>query len=94
MEERFAYGVDGSVRHADPDRDGELDEILGLNTAALRGLRRAALRGLVDGLRKRQAGSWSRQLLEQELNRLVAEDPAPEHLGLLVFWLRRSLARR
>lgn len=91
VDEQFRYSADGSVRHADPAADAELDDVLNLNAAMLREARTEALNGMIRGLQLRSGGSWSRGLVERALTRL---EPSEPHLAYLRWWLRRKLARR
>lgn len=93
-EEDFSYRSDGTIVHADPELDRQLNEVLQLNTPMLRQHRRATLSAFIEAMSRRSEGSWSRGALERELQRRLSRERLDPYCMVVVGWLRRRLRKR
>jgi uncharacterized protein (TIGR02646 family) len=95
VEEWVRFGGDGRVYSNDRELDRELNDVLNLNLAFLMNNRKATLTGFIDALPR--AGSLQRTTLERWLRRWNGEsgtDELQEYCQVIVYWLRKRLARR
>ena len=94
VEELIRYLANGTIASLDIQLDGELREVLNLNAAHLRYGRLAALRALKRMLNVR--GSLTKKQWEKLLGEwsgtLHTNDLQP-FCGVIVYWIRRKLAR-
>lgn len=90
-EDDFSYTEQGRIQSRNPESQQDLDEVLNLNEATLTRARIAAL----DELRKRlqqklgARGAWTRDALGRERDALRAQQPLPELIGVLEYWIVR-----
>jgi uncharacterized protein (TIGR02646 family) len=93
--ERFVhYEADGRIRSHEPTFDAQLNEVLGLNVPILKNNRKAVLEAFKTALLKR--GELSRTTLERwlsEWNGDLDQNELPEFCQVVVYWLRKRLAR-
>ncbi len=94
VEEQIHYLSDGRIASTDAAFDAELSGVLNLNVSLLRNGRLAALRALQKALRVRGT------LTKQQWERLLAEWSGTSHTndlrpfcGVIVYWIRKKLAR-
>ena len=94
VEELIRYLPDGTITASDEMFNAELSVVLNLNAAHLKNGRVAALRALQEMMRKR--GTLNRQRWE----RLLGEWNGQSHTndlrpfcGVIVYWIRKKLAR-
>ncbi len=96
IEERVRYDSDGLIRSASPVFDGELDSILNLNTAVLKGNRKAVLDGIVEWWKFEKAricGPVPRARFERERAKLLAGNELREFCQVAVWWIDQRLRR-
>ena len=94
VEELVRYLPDGAIASSDVQFDGELSGILNLNAAHLRNGRLAVLRALQKTMKVR------RSLTKQQWEKLLGEwsgtshtNPLMPFCGVIVYWIRKKLAR-
>ena len=94
VEELIRYLPDGTIAASDGTFNAELSDVLNLNAAHLKNGRVSALRALQAMMRKR--GTLNRQRWE----RLLGEWSGQSHTndlrpfcGVIVYWIRKKLAR-
>jgi len=89
----FRYHADGRISHQDPELDRQLNEVLHLNTPAIRRRRQATLDGFIRAMSQRK-GTWPRAVLERELTRRLEKNPLDPYCMVIAGWLRRKLRQR
>jgi len=94
VEEFLRYGPDGTIRSDDPDFETEINDVLNLNLPFSIRNRKATLDGFVGALAKR--GELPRRQLERwlaEWNGEAVDDELNEYCQVIVYWLKKRLAR-
>ena len=93
IEDRIRYGSDGTIMSDDKEFDALLSEILNLNNDLLKRKRK----GVLDGFTKVIShGEISREKLEHWINIWNGEhnnNDLREYCQIVVFWLRKRMAR-
>jgi uncharacterized protein (TIGR02646 family) len=95
IEDLILYGNDGSVTSNNKQLNREINEVLNLNTIALKNRRKAALDGFKDGLRCYQ-GKIKKPTLERWLNDWKGtdhDDRLRPFCMVIVYWLQKRLKR-
>lgn len=96
VESILTYSDTGFIRCDDPLIQGDIDGILNLNCALLRGRRKRRLAGFIAAVAPKHGKRWPRAKLEKQLQ--VWYDVSPDgkyredHM-IVVYWIRRRLAR-
>ena len=94
VEEQIRYLPDGTIASSDATFDGELNDVLNLNAAHLKNGRLAALRALQELLKKRGTLNKSRwQRLVEEYSGATHTNALQPFCGVIVYWVRKKLAR-
>jgi uncharacterized protein (TIGR02646 family) len=94
IEDLVRFSGDGRIFSDDPLFDAELNEVLNLNLPFLKNNRKSTLTAFQDGLAKR--GPLHRAALERWLRQWNGESDdgeLREYCQVVVFWLRKRLAR-
>jgi hypothetical protein len=94
VEEVIRYLSDGTIASSDAAFDDELSDVLNLNAAHLKNGRAAALHALQEMMKKRG------MLNKQRWEKLLGEWSGTSHMndlqpfcGVIVYWVRKKLAR-
>lgn len=93
IEDLIRYKGDGTIVSDNQAFDRELNDVLNLNVAFLRNSRKAALEGLTSSFRR---GRLRRDTLERRLREWNGESHSGElqpYCQVIVYWLRKRLAR-
>ena len=94
VDDLVRFPGDGRIVSDDPDFDVELNEVLNLNYSRLKENRKATLDGFLKGLQK--SGELQRAELEKRLQKwddVSQTGELPEYCQVVVYWLRKHLAR-
>lgn len=93
VEATLRYMGDGRIESTDPQFDTELNQVLNLNLEYLKGNRKAVLNGFQDMLGK-HGGLTDGQILGMlgDWTRATAGE-LHEYCGVVIYWLRKRLAR-
>lgn len=93
IEAFISFLADGSIESSDDELNGQLKSVLNLNVAWLKRNRKAALDSLKDSLVGR--GTLTRAELEREIAAWssTTEGRLKEYCQVVLYWLRKRLAR-
>jgi uncharacterized protein (TIGR02646 family) len=99
VEKRVRYTRDGSISSPDAEFNAQLNDVLGLNLAALRNARKSILDGLLDWCehaKVKHNGSIPREALERRLEKLssLSTSSLKPYGPVELWWLERLLIRR
>lgn len=97
VQHRVRYGfAEGRISGVDEAAERDLDRVLNLNALHLRQLRRQVVEGLIARLKKKYSDkTWSRGVLEREIERWAARDGADfrPFCQVAVEFLRKQLPK-
>lgn len=95
IESRIEYRADGSIKSLDNYFNGQLDEVLNLNTPYIKNGRKRILDGIVDWWTKLRKGNQtvSRRRLEAKIRQLTDAYPMSAYSPAAIWWLRKRLGR-
>jgi uncharacterized protein (TIGR02646 family) len=97
IETRVKYGLDGTIRSANPVFDGQLNEVLNLNLPQIKNNRKGVLTALLDWWNRekgRLGGPVSRVRIEREIDfRTNGTGELAPYCQVAVWWLKQKLMR-
>lgn len=93
LEESIHYGNDGSIRSSDTPLDAEINSVLNLNHPALVNRRIGELEAFKKGLQKRRLNPVVMTRMIEDWNEGTPGSDLKPFCMVIVYWLRKRLAR-
>ena len=97
IENRVNFGADGSIRAYDPEFNGQLDEVLGLNLPRLKRNRESAISGLADWWKRmmpvHDRATRDRLVRKKRAQYVGSDGDLEEYCQVVAHWLDKKFAR-